>query len=546
MSQILILIFFYFLILYSILGYGRIFTLINSNYQASTFDGLLGIALLILISYSTNLFFPHNYLHNSLIIIFGLVIFIYDFKLNFSKRVKDYRDLTIIFSIIFIGLLMYKNHDDFYYYHFPYTIILTNFEKIFGLGNLNHGFRTPSSIFYLNSLFYLPGIKYFFLNAGAAYILGFSNFIIYKNIKELILKRNFNIIFFLSLLSLIYINTTFSRIAEHGTDRSALILIFLLSIYYLKSLDFNNLKKNKLEHINEYYSKLVILFALIISLKTFYLIYSIIFLLWFYQNKKILNLKLIKNLIIKNYYSYLIILIFFYTLFTVFSNTGCLIYPASFTCFENLSWSIPINQVEQMYLWYEQWSKAGASPNFRVDNPELYVSGFNWVKNWIDIYFFNKVSDNILVIITISLVVFFLFVYKAKKQSINVYKYKFFYFLIIILFLEWFYNHPSLRYGGYTILALIFFIPISKYMSGYKFNNLTIKKKINFIFALTILIFVSRNLVRIDKEIHQYSYKPMNQSFFYLNKNGFILNDEVEKKYKLWKNNNKSFLIINK
>ena len=82
-------------------------------------------------------------------------------------------------------------------------------------------------------------------------------------------------------------------------------------------------------------------------------------------------------------------------------------------------------------------------------------------------------------------------------------------------------------------------------MSGYKFNNLTIKKKINFIFALTILIFVSRNLVRIDKEIHQYSYKPMNQSFFYLNKNGFILNDEVEKKYKTWKLDNNKFLIIN-
>ena len=32
----------------------------------------------------------------------------------------------------------------------------------FGLGNFNHGFRTPSSIFYLNSLFYLPVIKYYF------------------------------------------------------------------------------------------------------------------------------------------------------------------------------------------------------------------------------------------------------------------------------------------------------------------------------------------------------------------------------------------------
>ena len=47
--------------------------------------------------------------------------------------------------------------------------------------------------------------------------------------------------------------------------------IFLLSIYYLKTLVFNNLKKNKLEHINEYYSKLVILFALIKVFKNFLL-----------------------------------------------------------------------------------------------------------------------------------------------------------------------------------------------------------------------------------------------------------------------------------
>ena len=85
MDQILILLFFYFLILYSILGYGRIFTLINQNYQASSFDGLLGLGLLILISYSTNIFFPHNYLHNSIIILFGLIIFIYDLYQNFFE-----------------------------------------------------------------------------------------------------------------------------------------------------------------------------------------------------------------------------------------------------------------------------------------------------------------------------------------------------------------------------------------------------------------------------------------------------------------------------
>ena len=36
--------------------------------------------------------------------------------------------------------------------------------------------------------------------------------------------------------------------------------------------------------------------------------------------------------------------------------------------------------------------KAGAGPGFRVDDPEIYIEKFNWLENWIDKYFFNKVS----------------------------------------------------------------------------------------------------------------------------------------------------------
>ena len=74
-------------------------------------------------------------------------------------------------------------------------------------------------------------------------------------------------------------------------------------------------------------------------------------------------------------------------LFTYFINSGCLIYPIKFSCFENLSWSIPLLEVSQMNDWYKLWSKAGAGPNFRVENPEIYIQGFNWVSNWIDNYF---------------------------------------------------------------------------------------------------------------------------------------------------------------
>ena len=545
MSQILILLLFYFLILYSIMGYGRVFTLFNSNYQDSSFNGLIGIAFLILLSYLTNIFFAHNYLHNFLIIFLGLGIFIYDFKKNFSKRIVEYRDVTIIFIIIFIGILMFKNHDDFYYYHFPYTQILTNYNKIFGLGNLNHGFRTASSIFYLNSLFYLPIIKYFLMNSGAAYILGFSNYILYKNIKDLIKKNNFNNVLFLSILSIIYINIIFARIAEHGTDRSALILIFVMSVYYLKSL---SLKKDEInsKYFNNFYSKLALLFAIIISLKSFYIIYLVIFILWFFQIKKYFEIKIIFSLIFKNYYTYLIILFFLFTVFTTFSNTGCLIYPATFTCFDQFSWSIPLEQVDQMQLWYEQWSKAGATPNFRVNDPELYVSKLNWVSNWINIYFFTKVSDNILSTILIAVIVYFLFTYNSTKIKKFVFTKdnKIFYYLILFLFVEWFYNHPSLRYGGFALLALIFFIPISIYLSQFKFNVLKFKKNISLILILTIIVFMVRNVSRINNEFNQYGYNPIKSAFFYLNKDGFSLNDKVKKLYKNQKIENKSFLII--
>ena len=545
MSQILILLFFYFLILYSIIGYGRIFTLFNSNYQVGSFNGFLGIALLILISYVTNIFFAHNFLHNSIIIFFGLLIFIYDLKKNFSERIQEYKDVTIIFIIIFIAILMYKNHDDFYYYHFSYTQILTNFNKIFGLGNLNHGFRTASSIFYLNSLFYLPIVKYYLMNSGAVYILGFSNYVLFKNIKDLIKNNNFNHILFLSILSLVYINTIFSRIAEHGTDRSALILIFVMSVYYLKSINFKNKKSNN-AYFNNFYSKLVLLFAIIISLKSFYIIYLIIFLLWLFQIKKFFKLNVLISLIFKSFYTYLFLFFFAFTIFTTFSNTGCLIYPATFTCFDKFSWSIPLTQVDHMQLWYEQWSKAGANPNFRVDDPQTYVTKLNWVGNWINMYFFTKVSDNIFSTILISVIIFYSFSYKFLKTiKITPNKdYKFFYYLILILFLEWFYNHPSLRYGGYTLLALIFFIPTSIYLSQFKFDPLILKKRIYFILILTLLIFIGRNVSRINKEFKQYGYNPIKGAFFYLNKDGFSLNGKVERLYKNRPIKDKGFFII--
>ena len=204
MEKIFILFSFYFFIIFSIIGYGNISSLIFKRTYSIGEQGLNGILLLILISYLTNFFFPHSIIHNLIIIIIGLIVFAFSIFQNWRKKIKELKIMFFIFLILFIGLLMYKNHDDFFYYHFSYTLSIVNYKKILGLGLLNHGFRTPSSIFYFNSLFYLPHIKYFLMNSGAVFIMGFCNIVFLSKINNL-LKHKKKYIYFISINSFFYL-----------------------------------------------------------------------------------------------------------------------------------------------------------------------------------------------------------------------------------------------------------------------------------------------------------------------------------------------------
>ena len=152
---------------------------------------------------------------------------------------------------------------------------------------------------------------------------------------------------------------------------------------------------------------------------------------------------------------------FSFTIGTNFLSTGCLLYPAEKTCLGNFDWSVPKNQVKEMKTHYEWWAKAGGGPGFKVNmSKEEYVKDFNWVKGWIDRHFFNKVSDTLLGIIVISVLVILLF----KDKKIRKFRMKDFilvYLILLFFLMEWFLNHPSMRYGGYVLFALRFYFIFS-------------------------------------------------------------------------------------
>ena len=59
-----------------------------------------------------------------------------------------------------------------------------------------------------------------------------------------------------------------------------------------------------------------------------------------------------------------------------------------------------------MKLHYSAWSKAGIGAGFVLNDLENYVLNFNWISNWTKEYFFNKVSDFVLLILFFFLVIF--------------------------------------------------------------------------------------------------------------------------------------------
>ena len=153
-SNLYIFILYYLSIPVSLIGYGLFFFSINKNLKISLnygYAGLTGLLILCIYSYLSSLFIPHNELHNILVLLLGLICF-------FSSKLKNDNQNKILFVLLiiyFLGFLIFKTHDDFPYYHFNYSYYLTQMPTAMGIGNFNLGLRTPSSIFYLNSLFYL-------------------------------------------------------------------------------------------------------------------------------------------------------------------------------------------------------------------------------------------------------------------------------------------------------------------------------------------------------------------------------------------------------
>ena len=517
MSNIVIFFLSFYILLISVIGYGILFqklcfgSIKDMNDQKVVYTGFYGLFLLTFISLITSFFLSHNFTHNILLHSIGIFLFIF----LEVKNKKNYLQIILLISlIIFSALLISKTHDDFSYYHLTFTKYLTEQKVIFGMGILGHGYKLISSLFFLNSTFYLPFIEYFSFHFSLLFFLIFFNFFIFK---EIVSKNTHEVIKILYIFAFSFFNLSFTRISEYGTDKAGQLLIVILTI---KLFHYTCFDKTKTKLYNILF--LIPLLGFCITLKTYFLSYILLGLVIFFLDEKI----------IKNFTSIFTSRSFFILFISLsiyfihhFISTGCLISPLSYTCFgDNLYWADNSKYYKEISLWLEQWAKAGAGPNFRVDDPLEYIQNFNWVSHWIEKYFLGKFLEQLGLLLAVFLIIFLLFKnFKLKNELLILNKKTLcFYLIILSIFFIWFTKHPSLRYGGYSIVFLTLSIPMAIMFQCVKNRN-NFRDKFKYFVIFIIIVFNLKNITRIDNEFKRTDlYKFDNFPFFAIPEKKFI------------------------
>jgi len=266
----------------------------------------------------------------------------------------------------------------------------------------------------------------------------------------------------------------------------------------------------KKEDVNLKINFILIMIFLASSMKALFYIYLILVPIILFKTNHFKDYFKKKNL--------LIIIVLSLSLISNLSNnffsTGCFLYPEKKTCIESFEWSIPKSTVSKMKTHYEWWAKAGGGPNYRSEmSKELYIKNFNWTSSWFDRHFFNKISDTLFGILFIGFLCFVLFYTKKKKKTDNR-KTSLAYLILLIFFIEWFLNHPSMRYGGFVLFALPIFIFFSEKIEKFDVTKKKVLISTTFLIILTLFSYNLRNYLRIVKEINIYDYKIIESPYF--------------------------------
>ena len=482
----------------SISGYGSLLSLsIKTNFFLNIF---IGFVIITFITTLIHFFFKIDLIISQIILILGLIIFFKKKNIELLRlfKLKNISYLIIVFCLIPM-FFSQKYHEDFGYYHLPYTLSFIEEKIIFGFANIDKSYVYNSIWLNISSLFFLNDKNFNFLTLPG-YIL-FLSFILFS-INQINSKKKISLSDFYLVTLIFYLVLKFTRISEFGVDLPA-IIFSVLGIYYF----FNFLETNLIEEKKTYFFLTLIfsIFSILIKLSTLPIIFLSLYL--YFKNFKDLKFSLLDS-------KFLFILILS-TIFFIqqFIYTGCLIFPTNSTCLD-VSWFNPdyLNLSKDLELVNKSYSLAKD-----IYLPEDYLSNFTWFSFWIERSFI-EILEHLMTMI-LPLLLFILVLKKEKKNYLVLQNKLTLYIFIFLSLLFWLNYSPVFRFATHIFITLVFLffssILISKEFSKKKF----------LVFISVFLIFnFSKNILRINN----------NENLFLgIQKieNDYILNDKISNKY---------------
>ena len=484
------------------------FIKINNNFSV-TENGLFGFILLGLVSLTINFILPLTAKINTII----FFILILSFFIQNRHQIDKIKKIFIIsFYVTFLSLIFISFSDsyrpDSFLYHFPYTNLINENKILSGISLVHFRFGHISMMQYIDAIFYN------FINGKEGVTLPisiiFSLFFIFliEEINKILKEDNYLKFYnFFIILSFIFLCVRMSRYSDYGNDHPATIFFLYFMAIYIKN--FNS-------YILDIKKYLSLLATFIFTLKVFYFVP--ILLCMFIWLKKI-NFKVI------NLGNTTCLLILFFWFLKNILISGCLIYPASFTCNNNLPWYNENNpsfiNAEQISKASEAWAKnwntyrkiesGGTTTIDKYSSQKKYIKNFNWVGEWSKVHG-KYIANKLLPLLIVLLIFYFLtkknisFPQKLNKKNKKI----FIFFFLINLFglILWFLKFPIMRYGLAYIFMQIFFI-------SYFFFRGRFVYKAKYTLLICMFIFFTKNTLRIIDDSNVNLYPKMYQNVKY-------------------------------
>ena len=483
-----ILAFYTFTLLYffSLTGYGKLLLsfAFNKNLYFNPFEvTLFGTVFNLVVGYLLYFTFGFNSYLNLIFLLLGIVLFYFLFEKKDIKYILKYGFFILLF---FSFVIISKTHEDFPSYHFQSIKDIFENKLTFGGVNIDLRFAHASLFVFVQSFSIIPYFLYKFVNVSIfiTYFCVLGYFYHQSKISRLNKLENFFCNFLLILLII-----KFTRLSEYGYDY---ITQFLLLIVFHKIFFYKN------DIIEVYKSLLIFIFTILI--KPVAILFSPLFLILFYKNN-------VKQLFLKISKKFLVILFLLQVILlsNSFIRTGCIFYPLNLSCFPKdiIKWSAKDDlksYSNMVQLWAKGYYHQDKSKYDEKLSEKNFKDNFNWVKYWIDIHFFYKISEFLLIIISIF-IVFLIFIIKVQWRSF-LYKSKEPFISILLSFLSiffWFNFAPDFRFGFAALLIFTFCIFIFFFKKDFFF----IEKRMKIFLCLAILFFNIKNFNRIYKEFNR-------------------------------------------